>query len=160
MTSLTIRRARPGEEGLILTLLKELADYEKLLGSFHITEEVIRRDYLCEPPLLNCDLALDGGEPVGFATWYWTYASFAAAHGIFLEDLYVRAQFRGMGHGKALLAHLAREALAAKAARVEWSVLDWNQPSIEFYEELGARRHDGWYMYRLEHEALKKLGNG
>jgi GNAT superfamily N-acetyltransferase len=159
VSSLTIRRARRGEAALILTLLRELAEYEKLLGSFHITEEVIRRDYLGEPALLNCDLAFAGGEPVGFATWYWTYASFAAARGIFLEDLYVRSKFRGQGHGKELLAHLARTAVAANAVRVEWSVLDWNKPSIEFYELLGARRHDGWYMYRLEHDALKKLGD-
>ena len=158
--TIKIRKAIVGEEGLILTLLRELAEYEKLLTSFHITEDVIRRDYLGEQPLLNCDLALDADEAVGFATWYWTYASFAAARGIFLEDLYVRPKFRGKGHGKALLAHLAREAVAAKAARIEWSVLDWNKPSIEFYEQLGARRHDGWYMYRLENAALKKLGGG
>jgi GNAT superfamily N-acetyltransferase len=160
VSGLTIRRARAGEEVVVLELLRELAEYEKLLDVFRITEEVIRRDYLCEKPLVNCDLALANGEPVGFASWYWTYASFAAARGIFLEDLYVRSKFRGKGYGKALLAHLAREAVAANAARVEWSVLDWNKPSIEFYKELGARQHDGWYMYRLENDALKKLGGG
>jgi len=157
VSSLTIRRARRGEAALILTLLRELAEYEKLLGSFHITEEVIRRDYLGEPALLNCDLAFAGGEPVGFATWYWTYASFAAARGIFLEDLYVRSKFRGQGHGKELLAHLARTAVAANAVRVEWSVLDWNKPAIGFYEGLGARLMDGWSIVRITGDALTKL---
>jgi len=153
-----IRAARAGEEDAILALLTELADYEKLLDKFHITAEVIRRDYLGDRPMLRCDLIEADGAPAGIATWYWTYSSFAARRGIFLEDLYVRPQFRGKGYGKTLLAHLAREAVNANAKHVEWSVLDWNAPSISFYEQLGARRPNGWYNYRLEGEALKALG--
>jgi GNAT superfamily N-acetyltransferase len=160
MADFHIRRARPGEEELILALLFELADYEKLLDKFHITAEVIRRDYLGEQPLLNCDLLLEGDVPAGTATWYWMYSSFAARRAIYLEDLYVRPAFRGRGYGKSLLAHLARTAVDAGAERVDWSVLDWNKPSIDFYDSLGARAVTGWYVYRLEAEALEKLARG
>lgn len=155
-----IRPARSGEEKLILSLLTELAEYEKLLDKFHITLDVIRRDYLGDRPLLNCDLAFEGEKPAGIASWYWTYSSFAATRAIYLEDLFVRPALRGKGYGKALLAHLAETAVAAGAGVVEWSVLDWNMPSIDFYEGIGARADKGWYVYRLEGEALKKLGGG
>lgn len=158
--TLTIRPARKGEEALILSLLTELADYEKLLDKFHITLDVIRRDYLGEQPLLNCDLAFDGEAPAGMASWYWMYSSFAAKRAIYLEDLFVRPAFRGRGYGKSLLAHLARTAVQAGAERIDWSVLDWNKPSINFYEGIGARAVTGWYVYRLEAEALQTLGGG
>jgi GNAT superfamily N-acetyltransferase len=158
--TLTIRPARKGEEALILSLLTELADYEKLLDKFHITLDVIRRDYLGEQPLLNCDLAFDGESPAGMASWYWMYSSFAAKRAIYLEDLFVRPAFRGKGYGKSLLAHLARTAVQAGAERIDWSVLDWNKPSIDFYEGIGARAVTGWYVYRLEAEALQRLGGG
>lgn len=155
--TLTIRRARNGEEDVILELLAELAEYEKLLDRFHIDLDVIRRDYLGERPLLNCDLAFEADVPAGIASWYWMYSSFAAKRAIYLEDLYVRPEFRGKGHGKSLLAHLARTAVEAGAERIDWSVLDWNKPSIDFYEGIGARAVTGWYVYRLQDEALKKL---
>jgi diamine N-acetyltransferase len=155
---LVIRKARQGEEDLILALLRELAEYEKLLDVFHVTTAVIRRDYLGEQPLLQCDLAFEGEVPAGIATWYWKYSSFAATRAIYLEDLFVRPAFRSRGYGKALLAHLARTAVGAGANAVDWSVLDWNQPSIDFYESIGARRHAGWYVYRLEGDAMKVLG--
>ena len=142
----------------MFALLRELAEYEKLMHIFHITPEVVRSDYLCETPLLNCDLLLDAGEPAGLATWYWMYSSFVAKRAIYLEDLYVRPAFRGRGHGKALLAHLAKTAVEVGAARVDWSVLDWNKPSIDFYDSLGAKPNDGWLVYRLEGAALAKLG--
>jgi diamine N-acetyltransferase len=159
MENFSIRRAVRGDEGVVLTLLRDLADYEKLLDKFHITAEVIARDYFGAQPLLNCDLAFEGDKPVGCATWYWTYHSFAARRGIFLEDLLVRPQTRGKGYGKALLSHLARSALEAGGGQVEWEVLDWNQPSIDFYESIGAKRQGGWHTYRLEDAALKKMGS-
>lgn len=158
MTNLSIRKAKPGDEDIILTLLYELAQYEKLTDKFKITREIILRDYLSAQPLCNCDLAFEGATPAGVASWYWTYTSFAATRGIYLEDLFVRPEFRGRGYGKALLANLAKHAVAAGASRVEWSVLDWNQPSIEFYESLRAERVGGWYIYRLSDDALQALG--
>lgn len=157
MSALSVRRAHKGDEELILSLLTELADYEKLLDKFKITKEVIAHDYLCEPPLLNCDLAYEGSAPVGVCTWYWTYSSFAARRGIHLEDLFVRPAFRGKGYGKMLLAHLARRAVDGGGGHVEWEVLDWNKPSIDFYESLGATRIQNWLVYRLSDAALEKL---
>jgi GNAT superfamily N-acetyltransferase len=160
MAEFSIRRARAGDEEVVLALLTELAEYEKLMPFFKITTAVIRRDYLGAQPLLNCDLAFDGETPVGVASWYWTYASFAATRAIYLEDLFVRPATRGKGYGKALLAHLAKTAVEAGASRVDWAVLDWNKPSIDFYDGIGAKPHDGWLVYRLEGEALRKLGGG
>lgn len=159
MNDFAIRPARQGDGGLILALLRELAEYEKLLDKFHIDAEVIRRDYLSERPVINCDLAFQGETPAGVASWYWIYSSFAAKRAIYLEDLFVRPVFRGKGYGKALLSHLAKTAVAAGAQRIDWSVLDWNKPSIDFYDSLGAKPVTGWFVYRLENEALKKLGS-
>ena len=160
MAGYQIRGARAGDENAILALLTELAEYEKLMPAFKITAEVIRRDYLCAQPLLNCDLVLEGDALAGVASWYWKYSSFATTRAIYLEDLFVRPAFRGRGYGKALLAHLAKTAVAAGANAVDWSVLDWNKSSIEFYDSLGARPNDGWLYYRLAGEALNKLGGG
>ncbi len=158
MDQFSIRPGQLGDEALILQLLLELAEYEKLVEKFHISEEVIRRDYLGARPLLNCDLAFAGNAAAGVATWYWNYSSFAARRAIYLEDLFVRPAFRGKGYGKALLRHLAQTAVGAGARSVEWSVLAWNTPSIQFYDSLGAKPVTGWHVYRLEGEALDRLG--
>lgn len=157
MSDLMIRRAVAGDEDLIFTLLFELAEYEKLTHAFMLTKEVIARDFFGPAPAAYCDLAYAGNAPVGLATWYWIYTTFAAARGIYLEDLYVREAFRGLGYGKALLAHLARTAVDSGAVRVDWSVLNWNKPSIEFYESIGAKAVDEWTIYRLTGAPLEKL---
>jgi diamine N-acetyltransferase len=158
MAQFLIRPAKAGDADLILGLLHELAVYEKLTDKFKITPEVIARDYFCEHPLICCDLIFEGDTPAGIAAWRWTYSSFAAARALYLEDLFVRPQFRGRGYGKALLEHLAQRAVKADAVRMEWSVLPWNTPSIEFYELLGAERMVDWHIYRLAGEALHKMG--
>jgi diamine N-acetyltransferase len=152
-----IRRARPDEAGLIKTLLQELAVYEKLTDIFAITEATIARDFFGTSPSAFCDLAFVEGKPIGLSTWYWVYASFRAVRGIYLEDLYVRENARGGGYGKALLAHLARTAQENGGAFVKWSVLDWNKPSIEFYERLGAKPPTDWIDYQLDGEAFARL---
>lgn len=150
----TIRAAAPGDEAAIVALLHALADYEKLLHRFHLTPEAVARDML--GTACHTDLAFAGGEAVAIATWGWVYKSFAARRGIFLEDLYVQPGHRGRGIGKALLL-----ALAAKAQDVggflEWQVLDWNAPSIEFYKSLGAAMMPDWITCRLEGDALAKV---
>jgi GNAT superfamily N-acetyltransferase len=153
----TIRPAEMGDETLVLTLLYELAVYEKITDRFHITEAIIRSDYLCAQPLLNCDIAHEGDKPCGVMTWYWSYASFSAKRGIYLEDLFVRPEYRGRGYGKILLASLAKRVAAGGGGHVDWAVLDWNKPSIDFYESLGARRASEWLIYRLGGEHLEKL---
>jgi GNAT superfamily N-acetyltransferase len=157
MSALEIRRARAGDEELILALLRELAVYEKIEDRFRLTREVIAKDFLCAEPRCFCDLAFAGDDPVGVMTSYPIYASFSAARGIFLEDLFVRPAFRGKGFGKALLTHLAKRAVADGARYIDWFVIDWNKPSIDFYESLGAESIKGWLSYRLGTSALERL---
>src|ERR1700744_6310861 len=158
MAEFHIRCASANDTDLILALLHELAVYEKLTDKFKITPQVIARDYFCDQPLIYCDLIFEGDVPAGIATWRWTYSTFAAARALYLEDLFVRPQFRGRGYGKALLEHLARTAVKGEAVRMEWSVLPWNTPSIEFYESLGAERMTEWHIYQLSDGALNRLG--
>ncbi len=139
---------------MIVSLLAELADYEKLLDRFALTEETVQRDMLGDA--CHCDLAFAGETACGIATWFWTYKSFRARRGLFVEDLYVRPDFRGRGIGRSLLAHLAAKARAA-GGFVEWQVLDWNAPSIAFYQSLGAVPVEDWLSYRLDGEKLEGL---
>jgi GNAT superfamily N-acetyltransferase len=157
MATCTIRPAQSGDEALIVDLLRELADYEQLLDRFHITPEAVTRDYLCERPLLFCDLAFEGEKPAGIANWYWTYGSFATARKIYLADLFVRPEFRGKQYGKALIGNLARRVVAHGGVGIDWEVLDWNKPSIDFYDSLGATAIKNWIAYNLSGDALAKL---
>lgn len=157
MSGFSIRRAAAGDEALILALIVELAAYEKLGHLLSLTEADLTRDFFGANPIIHCDLLYDGDEPAGLATWYWTYATFRARRGLYVEDLYVRPPFRKRGYGKALLAHLARTAVAQGAQRLEWLVLDWNAPSIAFYDGIGGKRLEGWVGYRLEGAAMQKL---
>ena len=157
MVEFSIRSARPGDENAIHRLLHGLADYEKLLHRFHVTHADVKRDYLCAEPLIHAELGCEDGVPVGLATWFWTYAGFAAKRGLYLEDFFVLPACRGKGYGKTMLAHLCRIAAKAGAVRVDWNVLDWNAPSIAFYESLGARKQEGGLYYRLDTEAMTKL---
>ena len=157
MGTLEIRMAKKGDEALIVALLRELAEYEKLLDRFHVTPDVVLRDYLGVRPAIFCDLAFEDEKPVGIATWYWSYGSFAAMRRIFLADLFVRPEFRGKNYGKALLANLARRVIAHDGGGVDWEVLDWNKPSIDFYDGLGATESKGWLTYNLSGEALLRL---
>jgi GNAT superfamily N-acetyltransferase len=152
-----IRPARSGDESTIVELLRELAAYEKLLDRFHITDAVVTRDYLGEHPPVFCDLVFEGEKAAGIATWYWTYGSFAAARKAYLADLFVRPEYRGRHYGKALIAHLAKRVLAQGGVGIDWEVLDWNKPSIDFYDSLGATAIKNWIAYNLSGDALKQL---
>jgi GNAT superfamily N-acetyltransferase len=155
--SLTIRRARPDEAGLVLSLVRELADYEKLLHEVEATEATIGAALFAEHPRLFCEIAEWDGEPAGFAVWFVNFSTFSGRSGIYLEDLFVRPAQRGNGIGKALLAHLAKQCVANGWSRLQWSVLDWNAPSIEFYKSLGAVLMDEWTVCRVGGPALKAL---
>jgi GNAT superfamily N-acetyltransferase len=154
MSDFVIRAALPSDAAAIVSLLRELADYEKLLDHFTLTEAEAARDMF--GAACHCDLVFQDAEPVGIATWYWTYKSFRARRGLFVEDLFVRPEHRGRGAGKALLVHLAARARDA-GGFLEWQVLDWNAPSIAFYKSLGAKLWENWLIYRLEGEALERL---
>jgi GNAT superfamily N-acetyltransferase len=156
--TLIIRPARPGEAGTVLTLVRELAVYEKLLHEVDATEEMIDRELFGERPRAFCDIAEWNGEPVGLALWFYNFSTFRGRCGIYLEDLYVRPELRGQGIGKALLTRLARRCVEEKLTRLEWAVLDWNTPSIDFYKAMGAEFMDGWTICRVEGEVLNKLG--
>jgi diamine N-acetyltransferase len=157
VSSIEIRAAKAGEETLVLELLRELAVYEKIEHKFHLTPALIARDFVGDDPVCGCDLLFSDGKPAGVMTWYRTYASFAASRGIFLEDIFVRPEFRGQGFGKAFFAHLAKRAAKEGAAHIQWLVLDWNAPSIAFYEGLGARHDKEWLRYNLNGDALARL---
>jgi GNAT superfamily N-acetyltransferase len=158
--SLTIRRARPGEAGLVLSLVRELAEYEKLSHEVEATEAEIADALFDSHPRLFCDIAEWDGEPVGFAVWFINFSTFSGRSGIYLEDLFVRPVQRGKGIGKALLAHLAGECVANGWARLQWAVLDWNAPSIEFYKSIGAVLMDEWTICRVTGPALTALAQG
>ena len=158
--SLVIRRARPDEAGLVYSLVRELAAYEKLLHEVHASEADIAEALFGESPRLFCDIAEWNGEPAGFAVWFVNFSTFAGRHGIYLEDLFVRPALRGKGIGKALLVHLAKHCLANGWARLQWAVLDWNAPSIAFYKSLGAEIVDEWTICRVSGPALSALAEG
>jgi GNAT superfamily N-acetyltransferase len=158
--ALNIRRVRPDEAGLVLSLVRELAEYEKLLHEVQATEADIGAALFGSNPRLFCEIAEWEGEPVGFAIWFFNFSTFSGRAGIYLEDLFVRPGHRGRGIGKALLAYLARECVANGWARLQWAVLGWNKPSIEFYKSLGAVLMDEWTGCRLDGPALTALAQG
>ena len=155
--SLNIRPARAGETALVLSFVRELAEYEKLAHEVDATEMMIDAALFGPHPRAWCDIAEWDGEPVGFALWFLSFSSFRGRHGIYLEDIFVRPAYRGRGIGKALLRHLAARCLAEGWARLEWAVLDWNAPSIAFYQAQGARLMDEWTICRISGETLQRL---
>ncbi|WP_255954515.1 GNAT family N-acetyltransferase [Streptomyces odontomachi] len=156
-----IRTATPADVPVIHTMIRELAEYEKALHEAEATEEQLTEALFGERPAAYAHIAEDGetGEAVGFALWFLNFSTWRGVQGIYLEDLYVRPERRGGGHGKALLTELARLCVARGYPRLEWSVLNWNEPSIQFYRSLGARPQDEWTVYRLTDEALTRLGS-
>jgi GNAT superfamily N-acetyltransferase len=158
--SFLIRRARPDEAGLVLSLVRELAGYEKLLHEVEATEAMIGASLFGDNPKLFCDIAEWDGEVAGFAVWFVNFSTFSGRSGIYLEDLFVRPARRGNGIGKALLSHLAKECVANGWSRLQWAVLDWNTPSIEFYKSLGAQLMDEWTVCRVDGPALIALAQG
>lgn len=154
-----IRTATPDDIPVIHTLVRELAAYEKAPHEARATPEQLSEALFGERPAAFAHVAEDdGGEVVGFALWFLNFSTWRGVHGIYLEDLYVRPEARGGGHGKALLTELARICVQRGYERLEWSVLNWNHPAIDFYEALGARPQDGWTVYRLTDAALAELG--
>jgi GNAT superfamily N-acetyltransferase len=155
--SVTVRAATPDDAALIFGFIRDLAEYEKLLDEVTATPEGIAEDLFGENPRVFCDIAEADGEPVGLAVWFYNYSTFKGRHGIYLEDLFVRPQARGKGAGKALLANLARRCIDEGLPRLDWAVLDWNAPSIAFYDSLGAEALDDWIIRRLGGDALRRL---
>ncbi|HEX7884660.1 MAG TPA: GNAT family N-acetyltransferase [Phenylobacterium sp.] len=155
--SVNVRVATVADAPLILSFVVALAEYERLLDQVEVTEADIRRDLFGENPRSFCEIAEHEGQPVGFALWFYNYSTFRGRAGIYVEDLFVRPESRGVGAGKALLSRLAQRCVDADLARLEWSVLNWNAPSIAFYDSLGADAMTEWTVRRLDGEALQRL---
>jgi len=153
----SIRSATPADAALIHQFILDLADYEKLLDTVQATEADTKAALFGQQPRAFADIAELDGQPVGFALWFYNYSTFVGRHGIYLEDLFVRPSARGSGAGKALLANLARRCVDEGLGRLEWTVLDWNAPSIAFYDSLGAAAMDEWIIRRLTGEGIRKL---
>lgn len=157
MTNLSIRSATIADSNTIYALICELADYEKLRHEVVATADTIRETVFGSGSCTEVLIAELEGEPVGFALFFATYSTFLGRQGIYLEDVYVREAVRGQGIGKRLLAEVARVAVERNSGRLEWSVLDWNQPAIDFYESVGAKAQSEWIRYRITGEELKAL---
>jgi GNAT superfamily N-acetyltransferase len=155
-----IRDLAPGDVPAVVGLVRDLAEYEKELASCHLTEEQLAAALFGPAPALFGHVAEVGGAVVGCSLWFLNFSTWRGVHGIYLEDLYVRPEHRGTGLGRALLARLAAVCGERGYARLEWSVLDWNEPSIAFYRELGAVPLKEWTTFRLDGEALTELQHG
>ncbi|MAE64361.1 MAG: GNAT family N-acetyltransferase [Phycisphaeraceae bacterium] len=160
MTNLLIRPATADDVPLILRFITDLAIYEKAEHEVVATEDDLRRTLFGGDSTAHALIGLDGGIPVGFAVYFFNYSTWLGRNGLFLEDLYVSPEHRGRGAGKTMLRHLARIAVERGCGRLEWNVIDWNEPAIRFYEALGARPQNEWVGYRLAGSALQELAGG
>ena len=154
-----IRRARPDDVPAIVDLVYGLAEYERAPDECRLTAEQLQTALFGEKPAVFCHVAETGGEVVGCALWFLNFSTWRGVHGIYLEDLFVCPEQRGSGLGKALLIALAQECVSNGYERLEWSVLDWNTPAIDFYKSLGALPQDEWTTFRLTDTALTQLGS-
>ncbi len=156
----TVRSARASDLSLIAVLIRELADYEKLGDAVRFDEAVLGENLFGPVPRAEVLIGEIDGAAQGFALFFHNFSTFEGRPGIYLEDLYVRPDARGSGLGRALLGNLAKLAVERGCARLEWSVLDWNEPAIGFYRKLGARPMDEWTVMRVDGEALRDLSQG
>lgn len=160
--SFRIAPARPQDVPVIVDLVRQLAEYEKLAHQVVAVESQVERELFGERPVIECVIGWQDGEPhpqpVGFALFFHNFSTFLGRRGLYLEDLFVVPEARGRGHGKALITHLAQLAVSRGCGRFEWSVLDWNQPAIDFYRALGADLLPDWRICRLTGPALARLG--
>ena len=156
MSEFTIRKAKLEDVPLILRFTKELAEYENLLDQVTATEEMLR-EWIFKKGKAQAVIGEENGMPVGYALYFYNLSTFLGRAGIYIEDLYVRPAHRKKGYGKALFRHIARLARDEGYGRLEWACLDWNQPSIDFYQALGAQKKDEWKLFRLDEAGIKKL---
>lgn len=156
MSNTRFRCATENDTALILDFIKRLAEYEKMSDQVVATEDLLR-EWIFEKQKAEVIFAVENGKEVGIALFFYNFSTFLGRAGIHLEDLFVLPEYRGRGHGKALIKEVARIAVERDCGRLEWSCLDWNEPSIKFYLSLGADPLDEWTLYRLTGEGLKKL---
>ncbi len=157
MTEICIRAATPEDTACILTFVTELAVYEKAEHEVTASREDIYNSLFTDNPTAHALICIADNTPIGFAVYFYNYSTWLGKPGLYLEDLYVQPEHRGKGAGKALLHHLARIAVQNNCGRFEWSVLDWNEPAIQFYRSLGAKPQDEWTTYRLDSKGMAAL---
>lgn len=157
---LRIRDALPADGALVFAFVRKLAAYEKLLHAVTAGEADLAAALFAANPKVFALILEAGGEPVGFALWFYTFSTFLGRHGIWVEDVFVEPAHRGKGYGTAAFRHLAGRAIAEGCGRMEWAVLDWNQPAIRFYAGIGAKPLHDWITQRLEGDALRALAGG
>lgn len=156
MNELTIRTAQPDDTPLILSLIRELAEYEKLADQVTADEKTLHT-WLFEKQSADVLIAECEGQPIGYALYFHNFSTFLGRSGIYIEDIYIRPAYRGRGFGKQMFVHIGGLAVSEGCGRLEWACLDWNAPSIAFYRSLGADSMDGWSVYRLSGAALREL---
>jgi GNAT superfamily N-acetyltransferase len=156
---LKIRPAKREEVGEVLQLIQDLATYEKAPDQVEASRDDLLNTIFAKEPRVFCDLVEVDGQIAGMAIWFLNYSTWQAKHGIYLEDLYIKPEFRARGYGKALLKHLAQICDREGYGRLQWWVLDWNSTAIEFYRSFGAEAMDEWTVYRTSGQALKDLGD-
>lgn len=152
-----IRNANVSDVSIILGFIRELAEYEKLLDQVIATEESLKETLFGKKPFAEVIIGEVNSQPVAFAIFFHNYSTFLGKPGLYLEDLYVKPELRGQGFGKIILSYLAKIAVERNCGRLEWWVLDWNEPALEFYRKIGARPMSEWTVQRLEGESLKNL---
>jgi len=157
LPAFVLRFAGPDDCGLILGLIRELAEYEKLAHEVVANEEILRETLFGERPAAEVVIGEHHRRAVAYAIFFHNFSTFTGRPGIYLEDIYVKPEMRGRGYGKCLLTYVAKLAVARRCSRMEWSVLDWNEPSIEFYQSLGAVPMDGWTVQRLAGKILDSV---
>lgn len=157
LTDVRIERATARDVPAILSLIKALAEYERMAGDVVADEALVQASLFGPAPSAEGVIARAGEEPVGFAVWFHNYSTFLSRRGLYLEDLFVVPEWRGRGIGRALLVYLAQVAVERNCGRMEWSVLNWNEPAIRFYRSLGARPMDEWTVYRLTGDDITRL---
>ena len=155
--TLTIRKAEERDAPLVFDFIRELAEYERLAHEVDATEADIAKALFSPHPRAFADIAEWEGRPAGFALWFYNFSTFRGRHGIYLEDLFVRPEFRSKGVGKAMLRHLAQRCIAEDLPRLEWWVLNWNEPALRVYRSIGAMPMDEWTVHRVTGEHLSKL---
>jgi GNAT superfamily N-acetyltransferase len=157
MSQLHIRNAALADVPVILQLIRDLATYERAPQDVVATEDGLREVLFGSDPAAKVLLAFEGAEPVGFAVYFFNFSTWLGRAGLYLEDLFVKPETRGRGYGRALLVHLARIAHERGCGRMEWAVLDWNEPAIGFYRKLGAKAQHDWTVFRLTRDEIAKL---
>jgi GNAT superfamily N-acetyltransferase len=156
-TDFQIRPAQPGDVPIILALIRDLAEYERAPHEVVTTEEQLRKHLFGPQPAAEVLLGEETGAPVCFALFFHSFSTWMGRRGLYLEDLFVKPEVRGRGYGRALLVRLAQIARERECGRMEWAVLDWNEPAIQFYRKLGARPNDDWTIFRLTMDGISQL---